>query len=318
MASNQHLELSFVVAAYNEQAGIRQFHTALLAVLENLQLPYEIIYCNDGSTDNTLGLLKQIAAEDKDVRIITLSRNFGKEIATTAGLHAAVGKAIIMLDADGQHPVELIPQFVERWQAGNEVVVGVRIANQREGLIKRYGSKLFYGLFNRLLGGNFHPGATDYRLIDKIVQAEFTKMTERNRVTRGLIDWLGYQQDYIYFKANPRLHGEPTYSFGKLFKLAIDSVVSLSISPLYIAAYVGAVVLPISLLVGLVMAVNVLFGDPLSLHATGGAYLTVFILFLIGILLMSQGIIGLYLSHIHTETQGRPLYIIDRDRSIRL
>ena len=141
-------------------------------------------------------------------------------------------------------------------------------------------------------------------------------MTERNRITRGLIDWLGYDREYIKFSANPRIAGEAGYSFKKLLKLAIDSTISLSISPLYLSAYIGAFVLPVSTLLGVGMVINALVGDPLNLHATGGAYVLVLVLFLVGILLVSQGIIGLYLSHIHAETQNRPLYIIDKQRSV--
>jgi dolichol-phosphate mannosyltransferase len=221
----------------------------------------------------------------------------------------------LTLDADGQHPVARIAEFVRAWQNGAKVVVGIRTSNQREGALKRYGSKVFYTLFNRFAGANLVPGATDFRLIDRTVQQDFKRITERNRITRGLIDWLGYTPVYVEFAALPRTAGQPTYSFAKLLKLAIDSVVSLSISPLYITVYIGAVVLPLSVLLGLGMVMNALVGDPLHLRATGGAYLSVFVLFLIGILLVSQGIIGLYLSHIHTETQNRPLYVVDKAAS---
>lgn len=303
---------------YNEGAGIERFHHELCTVLDGLGRSYEIIYCNDGSTDDTFAKLQTLAEQNNSVRILSLTRNFGKEIALTATLQAAKGKAIITLDADGQHPVELIPEFVQRWHKGSKVVVGIRAVDKHESAIKHYGSKLFYKLFNRFLGVKLTPGATDFRLVDQVVQAEFARITERNRITRGLIDWLGYEQEYIYFKTKPRASGESTYDIRKLFKLAIDSVVSLSISPLYITAYIGAFVLPFSVILGVGMVVNAIFRDPLHLHATGGAYLMVFVLFLVGILLVSQGIIGLYLSHIHTETQNRPLYIVDEAKSVRL
>ena len=140
-------------------------------------------------------------------------------------------------------------------------------------------------------------------------------MSERKRMTKALIDWLGYDRQYVPYQENDRLAGAATYSMRKLFKLAIDSAISLSTSPLYLVAYIGAIVLPVSTLLGLGMGINYAFGDPLHLHATGGAYLMVLILFLIGILLVSQGIIGLYLSHIHTETQNRPLYVVDEANS---
>ena len=308
-----------VVPLYNESAGLQAFHASLQEVLtEHVSEPYEIIYCNDGSSDTTLSKLHLIAKHSPQVRVVSLSRNFGKEIAISAGVNEARGKAIITLDADGQHPVELIPEFISRWKAGSKIVAGVRTANQKEGVVKRLGSHLFYWLFNRLAGKKVVPGLSDYRLIDRSIQREFARMTEHNRFTRGLVDWLGYPQDYLYFKANPRLAGDASYSVRKLFKLAIDSVVSLSSSPLHWAAYLGAVVLPVSVLLAVGMLVNAIIGDPFGLHITGGAFVLVFLLFLVGILLVSQGIIGLYLSHIHAETQNRPLYIIDQDNSVRL
>jgi glycosyltransferase involved in cell wall biosynthesis len=319
MSKLADLRLSVVVPVYNEGIGLPAFHKALLAVLDTVAPhAYEVIYCDDGSTDSSTELLTEWSTTDKHIRLVRLPRNFGKELAITAGLHQATGQAVITIDADGQHPVELIPEFIERWQAGSKVVIGLRTANQHEGIVKHLGSKLFYGPFNRFTGIKLLPGATDFRLIDRVVQADFCRMTERNRITRGLIDWLGYGRSYIEFKANPRGNGPAGYSFKKLFKLAIDSAISLSISPLYITAYIGAVVLPLSILLGLGMLLNVIFGDPLSLHATGSAYVMVLLLFLVGVLLVSQGIIGLYLSHIHTETQNRPLYIVDREKSVGL
>jgi glycosyltransferase involved in cell wall biosynthesis len=316
MSRSPQLFLSVVVPLYNEADGLSEFHDSLTKQLKtSLQKPYEIIYCDDGSTDDTGEVVSKLRRSDDSVKLLSLSRNFGKEIATTAGIHQARGEAIMTIDGDGQHPVELIPRFIERWQAGSKVVVGLRSSNDHASLIKRTGSSLFYRLFNRFTGVTLVPGATDYRLIDHRVQRDFMRMSERNRITRGLIDWLGYERDYIRFAANPRLTGEAGYSLSKLFKLAIDSVVSLSTSPLYIAMYIGIIVLPLSLLLGLFMVLDDIAGDPLNLNITGSAYVITLLLFLIGVLLVSQGIIGLYLSHIHTETQNRPLYIIDEQLS---
>ncbi|HVO86431.1 MAG TPA: glycosyltransferase family 2 protein, partial [Candidatus Binatia bacterium] len=312
-------KISFVIPVYNESAGLDDFHSSLVNCLDKSGLDdREIIYVNDGSTDGSLKKLNVVAKNDKSVRVLALSRNFGKEIATTAGIQAAHGAAVITIDGDGQHPVELIPEFIGRWQAGAKVVIGLRISNHKEGLVKRFGSKLFYGLFNRFTGAKLIPGSTDFRLIDRTVQAEFNRMSEHNRITRGLIDWLGFEREYIKFKAKPRQSGDAGYSFKKLFKLAIDSTISLSLSPLYIAAIFGAVVLPLSMLLGLFMLTDAALSDPLNLNATGSAYVIVLILFLIGVLLVSQGIIGLYLSHIHTETQNRPLYIVDKASSVNI
>jgi dolichol-phosphate mannosyltransferase len=309
--------LSVVVPVFNEQAGIRQFHEALYGVLRVAPLRYEVIYCDDGSTDASLVALQQLATDHEVVRVVSLSRNFGREIATTAGIHAAKGDAIIIVDADGQHPVELIPQFVAKWQKGAKVVLGVR-KSRHGSLLKRISTKLFYGLFSRIMGIKLNPNTTDFRLIDRQVQSEFVRMTERNRVTRGLIDWLGYKPEFVEYEENARMVGEATYSFRKLFKLAIDSAISLSTSPLYLVAYIGVFVLPIATILGVGMLVNYFLRDPLHLHATGGAYMMVLVLFLVGVLLVSQGIIGLYLSHIHTETQNRPLYVVDKENSRRI
>jgi dolichol-phosphate mannosyltransferase len=309
--------ISIVVPAYNEGRAIGAFYQSLQTVLaKDNTHNYEVLVVDDGSQDDTAQQVRQFAKKDEQLRLICLSRNFGKEIATTAGIHEAKGDAIITLDADGQHPVELIPEFITTWESGVPVVVGVRSANQKEGFVKRVGSRLFYRLFNKVAGIKLVPGSTDYRLIDRSVQKEFTRMTEHNRITRGLIDWLGYDRKYISFVANPRVHGEASYSFKKLFRLAIDSIISNSTSLLYFASYIGLVLVPLSLILGILMAVDTLTGDPLSLNITGTAYLVVLMLCMVGILLMSQGIIGLYLSHIHIESKQRPLYIIDRSKSI--
>lgn len=310
--------ISIVIPVYNEQAGISVFHDSLRRKLKELPYTFEIVYCDDGSTDATLAKLHTLSRKNHTMRVVRLSRNFGKELATTAGISEARGDAVITIDGDGQHPVELLPKFIEKWESGSKVVIGVRTANRQAGLVKQLGSKLFYFILKRLTHLEVVPDATDFRLIDKAVRADFVQMTEHNRITRGLIDWMGYERSYITFRAKPRLHDKAGYSFGRLAKLAMDSIISLSSSPLYVTAYIGMVILPLSLMLGLVMVIDKLAGDPLRWHATGSAYVTVLILCLIGILMMSQGIIGLYLSHIHSETQNRPLYIVDHEASVRL
>jgi polyisoprenyl-phosphate glycosyltransferase len=319
MPKSSRPTLSIVLPLHNEAAGLRSFHASLTRQLERYKkYQFEIIYCDDGSTDGSITVLQSLARRDKRIKVIVLSRNFGKEIAMTAGIQASSGAAVITLDSDGQHPVALLGSMLERWQAGAKVVVGIRKVNHQEGLVKRWGSKLFYRIFNRLTGIGMRPGLTDYCLIDAVVRSDFNRLTERNRMSRGLIDWLGFERTYVSFEASAREHGTAAYSFRKLCKLAIDSVVSLSTSPLYVMAYIGMVVLPISVLLGAGMLINTVLGDPLDLRATGGAYLSVCLLFLMSLLLLSQGLVGLYLSHIHQETQNRPLYIVDKTASIRL
>jgi len=307
--------LSIVVPCYNEQSNVEHFYRILKNSLKSLDLDHRIIYVNDGSKDRTLEFLHAIAKHDKKVTVISLSRNFGKEIATSVGIVHSNSDAILMVDGDGQHPVELIPNFIEKWRTGSQVVVGVRESNQKEGLIKKYGSKVFYILFKLITGKSLVAGSTDFRLIDKVVGQEFARLTERNRITRGLIDWLGFKTDTIPFQANARMAGEASYSFRKLFELALNSFVSLSAKPLYFAFYIGMLVLPLSVLAGIIVVLEMLVGDPLGWNARASAYLIIFAIALIGLILISQGITALYLSHIYTEAQNRPLYIIDEKQS---
>jgi glycosyltransferase involved in cell wall biosynthesis len=155
--------------------------------------------------------LTSIAQRNPKVKIVNLSRNFGKEIATTAGIHHALGDATIIMDGDGQHPPAILPEFIKKWKAGAQVVIGVRDSNQKEGLIKKWGSKIFYRLFNSTSGTEIVPRSTDYRLIDKTVRFEFLRFTERHRISRGLIDWLGFRREYINFHAPERLAGQASY-----------------------------------------------------------------------------------------------------------
>lgn len=308
--------ISIVVPLHNEGPGINKFHNDLSDELDKISnCHFEIIYCDDGSTDNTAELVKSLKSES-DIRFIKFSRNFGKEKALTAGIAESVGDAIIMIDGDGQHPQELIPQFIKEWRAGNKVVVGVRTNNGSEGFVKKFGSWSFYKLFNKLTGQKLIVGSTDFRLIDKSVQKEFLKLTENNRITRALIDWLGFSKKYIYFRAKPREYGDPGYSTQKLFKLAIDSFVSITPRPLYIFGYTGIIITVVSLVTGvLVIIEQLILGDPWHWNFTGTAMLGILITFLIGIVLISQGILSLYISLLHNQTKQRPLYIIDRSGS---
>lgn len=313
--TQKHPELSVVVPAYNEQDNIQSILEQLHKVLDKF-ISFEIIFVNDGSRDKTLDELHKAAKKDQTIRIISFSRNFGKELATSAGIHYAKGDAIIMVDADGQFPPELIPEFVKKWRDGAQVVTGVRVSNQKEGFIKRYGSKLFYTLMSSLAGAKLTAGATDFRLIDRAVQQEFFRFSERSRMTRGLIDWVGFKEDFIEFHARERMAGEASYKVSKLIKLALNSFVSLSLAPLYFSGWAGIIITPLAFLIGLFIGIEQFaLDDPLNLNITGTAMLGVLILFFMGILLISQGLIALYISHIHTETQNRPLYIIDRRAS---
>ena len=303
--------VTVVVPIFNESASLMSFHRSLVDLLKKSGFHYEVIYVDDGSTDDSPVILNRITKKDPAIRLLQLSRNFGKEQATTAGLHHAGGDAVVIIDGDGQHPVELIPQFINRWQKGAHVVIGVRTANQKEGFTKRYGSKMFYRTLRVFGVPNIVPGSTDFRLIDKRVLNAFNNLTERNRVTRALIDWLGYDRNYIEFMANPRVHGQTGYSFKKLVQLAINGFVSLSLMPLYLSGYMGIFITFLSFVASIFAVVEkYILNDPLHLNITGTAILAVLLLFLVGILLIGQGLLAIYVARIYTEVQNRPLYIV--------
>jgi len=305
--------ISIVIPFYNEENNIPLVYRELKKILNNANYSFEIIFVNDGSTDNSSTELDKITAADHTVKVIEFSRNFGKEVAMTAGLDICQGAACILMDADLQHPVEMMHEFIKRWENGAEVVVGVRNKNKSEGLIKKAGSYLFYLTINAISETEITPSSTDYRLLDRIVIEEFKRLKEKNRMTRALIDWLGFKRDYVYFNANERLYGKPSYNYLKLFRLAVSSYISHSLLPLKIAGYLGIVITSFSTLLGLVMFVDKFFlKDPYKMYFSGTAMLATIIMFLIGIVLSCLGLIALYIGNIHGEVVNRPMYIIRR------
>lgn len=305
---------------YNESEGALAFHNSLLdAAKKASKNSFEIIYINDGSTDNTLDILTGLAQSNTKIKVINLSRNFGKEIATTAGISVSQGDATIIMDGDGQHPPHLIDNFLEKWRNGAQVVIGVRETNKSEGLIKKWGSKVFYKLFNSTSGAKIVPRSTDFRLIDTVVRREFLRFTERNRITRGLIDWLGFNREYIAFDAPARLAGEASYKTSQLVKLALNSFTSLSLKPLFFFGWVGAAITCLAFLMGIfIIFEHFIFNDALGLGFSGSFMLGVFMSFMVGLILISQAMLATYLSHVHIQTQDRPLFIIDSTNSTNL
>ena len=313
--------ISVVIPVHNEEEGITKFlDKDLFPELEKAKdYNIETIFVNDGSTDKTLTILQRYAEKSRNIKVISFSRNFGKEVALTAGLRYAKGDAVLTMDADGQQPPNLIPKFIKKWEEGAEIVTGVRDRFTKHGLIQRLGSKLFYWLLHKM--GNRHtvPGSTDFRLIDRSVVDEYNKLAEHNRISRGLIDWLGFNQEYIEYTYGARIAGKPSYNLTKLFHLAIDSFISMSTTPLLIFGYIGALITILSFILGIFIIIQqYILGDPLHLYWNGAVQMAVFITFLVGLVLISQAITALYISHIHAETQGRPLYIINKKDSRNL
>ena len=312
--------ISIVIPVYNEEKGFKKFYTEMLEPeLKKLKYNYEVILVNDGSRDKTLEIVQGMAEKDAHIKVLAFSRNFGKEVALTAGIREATGDAILTIDADGQQPPNLIPEFIEKWEQGGEIIIGVRGKYEKHGFIAKLGSKLFYKMLNGMGVKDTVPGSTDFRIIDRAVADEYNKLTEHGRITRGLMDWMGFKKVYIDYIYGNRLAGKPSYNFGKLFNLAIDSFISLSSTPLMIFGWIGVFIAISSFVLGVFVGIEeFILGDPIGLKWTGTTCVAIFITFLVGLVLISQAITALYISHIHAEAQGRPLYIIDRKNSRNL
>jgi len=303
--------ISLIIPVYNEAGNLVWHHEKILEFAAKQDLKLEIIYIDDGSTDNSLETIKTLMSDTQQVRYIALSRNFGKEAATSAGIKQSTGDVVVMIDADGQHPIEVLADFLDEWVRGADVVIGIRKDNEKEGFTKRYGSIVYNIILKFLADSTTVSGSTDFRLIDRKVVNEFNDLTERNRITRGLIDWLGFKRSYVEFKSPARHSGIATYSFKKLFKLALHSFTSQSTRPLQLTGLLGFIVTILSIItaVGLIIEKYAL-KDPLELAVTGTAVLALFLSFLVGLVLICQWLLALYIESIHSETQNRPLYII--------
>ena len=303
--------ISLVVPAYQERACISLFYNKLVDTLEGLtEYDFEIIFVDDGSTDGTWEIINTLSHETIYIKALHLSRNFGKEIAMTAGIDVATWDAVITLDADGQHPVEKILDFLQTREQWYDIVYNKRPNIQWSTWMKRFTSTLFYSFFNKISDFKLEPGTTDYRLMDRKVVDYFLKFREKNRLYRGLVDWMWFSKQALIFDAGPRLAGgQASYSYKKLRRLAMDSITSFSLFPLKLVWYFGIVVVAISMILICVMLYDIFFQDN-SLNFNNTSFLVIFSIFLSGITLASLGMIALYIANIHEEVMERPLYII--------
>jgi dolichol-phosphate mannosyltransferase len=302
--------ITIIVPIYNEAQNIIALYENIKEVFARLPAySWRILFVNDGSADNSWEFISELAESDTRISGLCLSRNFGKEMALTAGVEAVNSvDAVIMMDADMQHPPEIIPDLIREWRDGAEIVVGIRKQCADYSIIKKIGSKLFYFIMKRFSDLDIPPNSTDFRLLDRKVLNALCRFSERTRMFRGLIDWMGFKKTFFEFCAPARRNGgSPSYSFKKLFQLAINSITSFSLLPLRLTGYLGIVVSTLSgLLLSYMVATD--FFD-IQVY-TPQAYLVVFNTFLAGIMLSAIGMISLYIGHIHTEVVGRPLYIV--------
>ena len=302
-------KISIIVPVYNEAEGLEHFHETLSLVLKELpNYQWEIVYVNDGSMDNSEGVIEKICSKSPQAVGILLSRNFGKEIALTAGIDTVNGDAAVFMDADLQHPPEVLPELVKKWEEGNYVVATVRDSTEKKGLIRHFGSKLFYFFMSKISDVEIIPNTTDYKLIDQKVIQALKKFTERNRMFRGLIDWMGFETGFVHFKAAERYAGEVSYSFKQLSRLAMNSFTSFSLFPLRVTGYLGVMIFSVSFILIIAMFIVRLLGNTAFFSTI--SYVIVFNTMIAGISLMALGMIALYIGRIYDEVINRPLYVI--------
>ena len=299
--------LSVIIPAFNERDVISAFHGRLSAVLDTLPCEAEAIYVNDGSTDGTLEIIDNLRSNDKRIAILDLSRNFGKEIALTAGLDYAGGDAVVVIDADLQDPPELIPLLIEQWQNGYDVVYAQRVEREGETVLKKATAKAFYRVMQKVGRVKLPENTGDYRLLSRRAVDALKKIREQNRFMKGLFAWIGFPQKSVSYNRDPRYAGTSKWNYWKLWNFAIDGITSFTVTPLKLATYLGLCSAFFSFAYALeVIVKTVIYGNPVA----GYPSLIVVILFLGGVQLVAIGIIGEYLGRMFEETKRRPLYFI--------
>jgi polyisoprenyl-phosphate glycosyltransferase len=299
--------LSIVAPAYNEERNLPAFLQALVPVLEKLGEPFEIIFVNDGSRDETLGLLAAASATDPRVKVVSLARNFGKDVALSAGLAHATGRAIIPIDCDLQHPPELIIEMVAKWREGFDMVLGVREKRDEEGWARRTASRAYYRLMRMMTSVEIPPNAGDFRLIDRKIVDVINKMPERCRFMKGIFAWPGFKTTSVMFQASTRAAGATRWSFFKLWSFALDGLFSFSTAPLKVWTYIGLACAAGAFLYLVEILIEKIF---FGIAAPGYASLLIVVLFFNGLAMLSNGIQGEYLARIFDEVKGRPLYVV--------
>jgi dolichol-phosphate mannosyltransferase len=302
--------VSVVSPVYQEEAGIEEFHRRLMACLRSLDgdLDHEVVYVNDGSTDRSLDLLQKLVADDHHVRVVDLSRNFGHQVALSAGVDHARGDAVVVIDSDLQDPPEVIPEMIEKWREGFKVVYGVRMSRAGETRFKVLTSKLYYGIIDRVSEVPLPREAGDFRLLDRAVVDVLARMPERNRYVRGMVAWAGFAQCAVEYERDPRFAGDTKYTFRKMVHLAFDGITSFSDRPLRLATQLGLVVMAAAFAFAAWVIVASIV-DPGG-GGRGWPSLMAVVALLGGIQLLCIGVLGEYIGRIYRETKGRPLYVV--------
>lgn len=299
--------LSIVIPMYFEEDVAEECYSRLTDVCQSIDnIDYELVFVNDGSTDNTLTILKDLHAKDKHVKIVNFSRNFGHSAAVSAGIDYAKGDAVVLIDADLQDPPELIKIFVEKWREGYDVVYGVRSKRKGETVFKKATAHLYYAFLDNLSEIDIPRNTGDYRLMDKKVCDIIRKMPEKNRFIRGMVSWVGFKQIGVEYIRDERYAGETKYSIKKMFSFAADGVMSFSNKPLKAVLYLGF----ITLIIDVVFIIYVLYSFFSGKAVSGWSSVMLIIAFFFGVLFITLGIIGQYIARISDDVKSRPLYVV--------
>ena len=309
--NQEQILISIVVPVYNEEDVLEELYRRMSIAMNDFEDSWELILVDDGSVDDSAKIIQQLHESDRRVKGISFSRNFGFQEAVTAGLQFSKGQAVILSDSDLQDPPEVIPEMIERWREGNDVVFGVRSSREGESWFKKLTALAFYRIIRRITSVEIPLDTGDFRLMDRRVVNAILEMPERNRFLRGMVPWVGYKQVGVPYEREPRFAGQSKFSsVRQMVPFAVDAITSFSYFPLQLATIFGFIIAGISLLAILVVIILRVFGPADSL--TGQATTLVAVLFLGGVQLISLGIIGEYLGRIYDEVKGRPLFLVQR------
>lgn len=300
-------EISVIIPIFNEEGNIRLLHERLCGVLEKLTGSFELIFVNDGSKDSSMALIKLLASSDRRVKYINFSRNFGHQIAVSAGLDAACGRSVVIIDADLQDPPELIGEMYQKLKEGYEVVYAKRRQREGEGILKKITAKMFYRVLKNITSVEIPLDTGDFRIMDRKVVDVLNGMPEKNKFIRGQISWIGFNQTFVEYDRSGRNTGKTGYTYRKMLRLAMDGITSFSNFPLKVASILGFVVSGISFIIMLyTLYIRFINGD----YVQGWTSIMISVLFLGGVQLICIGIIGEYLSRISDNVRDRPLYVV--------
>ncbi len=306
------MEISAVIPSYNEQDNVGLMYERMTATLSKLTDSYEIIYVNDCSKDDTLNRIKALAEKDSHVKYLSFSRNFGHQVAVSAGLDYCTGEAVVIIDGDLQDPPELIEQMYEKYKEGFKVVYAKRVSREGETWFKKFTAKMFYRILASMTSIDIPVDVGDYRLIDKVIVKHLRNMPEKSKYIRGQISWIGYKQTFVNYHRDARIYGTTNYPLKKMLRFALDGITAFSDKPLKFASGLGIFAAIISLIVLIYALVAHFFFNS---TITGWTSLIISVLFFGGVQLITIGIIGEYIARINNDVRNRPLYIVDESNT---